>query len=113
MPDSLPVVKGTLDLLMLKALSWNPMHGVELIAWLESSTAGALEFDDSAIYQGLYRMEKRGLVSAAWGVSANNRRARYYKLTARGRAHLRKETERLVQSTRLVESILLASEGRA
>jgi PadR family transcriptional regulator PadR len=109
MPDALPFMKGTLDLLVLKALSWSPMHGVEIITWLEESSAGALEFDDSAVYQALYRMEKRELVTADWGVSDHNRRARYYRLTARGRAALQKETEKLLQSTRLVETILTAA----
>src|SRR5687767_15485840 len=98
MAESFPVVRGALDLLMLKALSLSPMHGVEMIAWLEDRSGGELEFDDSAIYQGLYRMEKRRLVSADWGVTENNRRARYYKLTAAGRAHLQSETERLLRS---------------
>lgn len=107
MAEALPIVRGALDLLMLKALSREPMHGVEMIAWLEARSGGELEFDDSAIYQGLYRMEERRLVSAEWGVTNNNRRARYYKLTVAGRAHLKSETQRLVRSARLIESILL------
>jgi PadR family transcriptional regulator, regulatory protein PadR len=106
--DQLPVMKGTLDLLLLKALSWAPMHGVEIIGWLESRSGGTLGFDDSAVYQGLYRMEKRGLVRAQWGVSDNNRRARYYELTRKGRAHLEQETARLIRSSQLVATILTA-----
>ena len=111
MAEPLPVVRGALDLLMLKALSPGPMHGVEMIAWLEERSGGELDCDDSAIYQGLYRMEKRRLVSADWGVTENNRRARYYKLTTAGRTYLKTETDRLLRSTRLIESILLPSTG--
>src|SRR5688500_1119885 len=107
MTAALPIVRGALDLIMLKALSLGSMHGVEMIAWLEDRSGGELGCDDSAIYQGLYRMEKRRLVKAEWGVTENNRRARYYTLTAAGRAYLKTETDRLLRSTRLIESILL------
>ena len=92
MSDPLPVVKGTLDVLVLKALLWTPMHGFEVIAWLEEHSGGALGVDDSAIYQALHRLEARGLVTVEWGVTENNRRARYYRPTAAGRAHRRAET---------------------
>ena len=102
----LPVVKGTLDLLALKALLGRPRHGFEVTSWIEEGSRGRLAFDDSAIYQALYRLEKRGLVEADWGVTENNRRARYYELTAAGRAHLREETERLVRYTEIVTGLL-------
>jgi PadR family transcriptional regulator PadR len=66
---SLPVVKGTLDVLVLKALLWTPMHGFEITNWLEERSANALEVEDSAVYQALYRMEERGLIEAEWGVT--------------------------------------------
>ena len=75
MAASLPVVKGTLDVLVLKALSWGPMHGFEVVSWLEQRSGGSLDVEDSALYQALYRMEKRELIDAAWGVTENNRRA--------------------------------------
>jgi PadR family transcriptional regulator PadR len=104
--ESLTVVKGTLDVLVLKALAWAPMHGFEITSWLEARSAGRLEVDDSALYQALYRMEQRGLIDAEWGVTENNRRARYYRVTAAGRAHLRAETERWLQYAETVTGIL-------
>ena len=104
--DSLTVVKGTLDVLVLKALSWAPMHGFEITAWLEARSSGRLEVDDSALYQALYRMEQRGLVDAEWGVTENNRRARYYRITPAGRARLRAETARWLQYAETVTEIL-------
>lgn len=79
MSDSLQLVRGTLDALVLRALSWAPMHGFEITSWLEERSGGDLEVNDSALYQALYRMEERRLVKAEWGVTENNRRARYYK----------------------------------
>ena len=104
--ESLAVVKGTLDVLVLKALSWAPMHGFEITAWLEARSGGRLEVDDSALYQALYRMEQRGLVTAEWGVTENNRRARYYRATPAGRAHLRAETARWLEYSETVTDIL-------
>jgi PadR family transcriptional regulator, regulatory protein PadR len=104
--EPLPVIKGTLDLLVLRALAWAPMHGFEITAWLEARSSGRLEVDDSALYQALYRMEQRGLIGAEWGVTENNRRARYYRVTATGRAHLRAETERWLQYSETVTEIL-------
>ena len=74
--DTLPLVKGTLDTLVLKALSWTPMHGFEITSWLEERSAGTLGVQDSALYQALHRLEERGLVTAEWGITANNQRAR-------------------------------------
>ena len=86
MPDTtVPVLKGTLDVLVLKALSWQPMHGFGIASWLERSSGGALGIEDSALYQALQRLEERGLLEAEWRISENNRRARYYKLIFDGR----------------------------
>ena len=109
MDDSVQVVKGTLDVLVLKALSATPMHGFEITMWIEDQSGGGLEFDDSAIYQAVYRLEKRAFVKATWGVTENNRRARYYRITKGGRAHLRAETRRMLQFTQLLTSILQPS----
>lgn len=106
MDERLPVVKGTLDLLVLKALSWTPMHGFEVTSWLEDRSGGALEFDDSAVYQALYRLEKQGLVAGEWGVTENNRRARYYRVAPAGRAHLAAGTDRLLRYAQMVAAIL-------
>jgi transcriptional regulator len=106
MDDSIPVVKGTLDLLVLKALMAGPAHGFEVASWIETHSDGAVTFDDSAIYHALYRMEKRGLVEAEWGVTENNRRARYYRVTRQGRDHLAEESERVLRFARTLATIL-------
>ena len=104
--DQLALVKGTLDVLVLKALSWGPMHGFEITTWLEDNSGGALDVDDSALYQGLYRLEGRELIAAEWGITENGRRARYYKVTPRGKAHLKQETATWVRYTETVTGIL-------
>ena len=110
--DSLPLLKGTLDLLIMKTLSWGPMHGYGIVTWLESNSGGTLGVDDSALYQALQRMEGRGWLSAEWGTSDNNRRARYYKLTAAGRQRLRTESATWLRYTESVTAILsLAQRG--
>jgi transcriptional regulator len=110
--DSLPLLKGTLDLLIMKALSWGPMHGYAVATWLEEQSDGSLGIDDSALYQALQRMEGRGWLSAEWGTSDNNRRARYYKLTPAGRQRLRAEAATWMRYTQSVTAILsLASRG--
>lgn len=105
----LPLLKGTLDLLVLRALTWGPMHGFEIVSWLEKAGSGSLEVEDSALYQAVYRLEARGLLEAEWGVTANNRRARYYALTSAGRAHLAAETRNWVQYADTVTTILTAT----
>jgi PadR family transcriptional regulator, regulatory protein PadR len=103
---ALPVVKGTLDLLVLKALSWAPMHGFELRDWFDEHAAGALAIEDSAIYQSLYRMERRDLVHADWGATPEGRRARYYSITAAGRARLRTEASQWTRYAEVVGTLL-------
>ena len=109
MADPLPLLKGTLDVLVLKALSWTPMHGFEITTWLESESGGALGIQDSALYQALHRLEARGLTRAEWGVTANNQRARYYRLTPAGRAHLGAETAQWMRYAETVTGILTAA----
>jgi transcriptional regulator len=106
MADTLPVVKGTLDVLVLKALSWGPMHGFEVTTWLEDRSGGALDVEDSALYQAFYRLEERDLVSADWGVTENNRKARYYRITSAGRAFLRAQTTQWLRYAETVSGIL-------
>lgn len=86
------LLHGTLDLLVLKALSWEPMHGFGLSKWIEERTNDELEIADSALYKSLYRLEDAGAITSEWGVAENNRRAKYYSLTSRGRQMLRSET---------------------
>ncbi|HEX8943562.1 MAG TPA: PadR family transcriptional regulator [Gemmatimonadaceae bacterium] len=104
----LPLLKGTLDLLILKTLSWGPMHGFGIALWLETRSNSTLGVDDSALYQSLHRLEGRGLVEAEWGVSENNRKARYYQLTRAGRQHLKRETSTWLRYTQAVGAILAA-----
>lgn len=104
--ESLPLLKGTLDLLVMKALSWGPMHGYGILSWLEARSDGALGVDDSPLYQALHRLEGRRMVEAEWGVTENNRRARYYSLTSRGRSHLEEEMSVWQRYAQSVSSIL-------
>src|SRR5262245_14082835 len=103
------IVKGTLDALVLKALSWGAMHGFEITSWLEDRSDGRLDVEDSALYQALHRLEERRLIAAEWGVTENKRRARYYALTPGGRAHLRAETENWLDYADAVSAILTAT----
>ena len=103
---SLPLLKGTLDLLVLKALSWGPMHGFAILSWLESSSGGTIGVEDSALYQALHRLEARELVDAEWGITQNNRKARWYRLTSAGRQRLRRETATWLRYTESVTQIL-------
>ncbi|HVE79874.1 MAG TPA: PadR family transcriptional regulator [Gemmatimonadaceae bacterium] len=90
--DTSDLLHGTLDLLVLKALSTTPMHGFGLSKWIEQRTGRELEIVDSALYKALHRLEDDGAIAAEWGVSDNNRRAKYYSLTPRGRQRLRADT---------------------
>ena len=90
--DTNDLLHGTLDLLVLKTLSWGPMHGYDITKWIEQATKGELEILDSALYKALHRLEDAGAIDTEWGISDNNRRAKYYLLTARGRQLLRAET---------------------
>lgn len=110
---TLPLFKGTLDLLVLQALSFGPTHGYGIVTWLEARSGGALAVDDSAVYQALHRLEGRRLVSARWGRSENNRRARFYELTPKGESHLAGERDVWERYTRSVSDILALDEGPA
>ena len=83
---------GTLDVLVLKTLSWRPMHGYAITTWIEQQTNGTLQVEDAALYKALHRLEERGHVESEWGLSENNRRAKFYQLTAAGRKQLRTDT---------------------
>lgn len=88
-PSPLTLVQGTLDVLILKALSAGAQHGYGITVWIHQRTDGDLGIQDGALYQALHRLAHRGLIDAEWGVSDNNRRARFYRLTAAGRRELR------------------------
>jgi PadR family transcriptional regulator, regulatory protein PadR len=110
MPELMPVLKGNLDVLVLKALTWGDRHGFEILDWLEQRSGGRLDIDDSAIYQALHRLEARNLVAAEWGVSDLNRRVRFYWLTDAGRAHLRAQTSKWSQYAFTISDILAATQ---
>ena len=90
--ETLELMKGTLDVLVLKTLSWEPMHGYGVSRWIRRRTGGTLDVEDAALYQALHRMEGRGWLESEWGRSENNRRAKFYRLTKKGRAQLRRQT---------------------
>src|SRR5438067_8746980 len=91
-PPDLDLLKGTLDVLVLKTLSWGPRHGYAVSRWIAETTDDALSVEEGALYAALHRLEQRGLVESEWGLSENNRRAKYYQLTRAGRAALRAQT---------------------
>ena len=86
------LLQGTLDMLVLKALTWGSMHGYGITRWLEQRTGAALQVEEGSLYPALHRMAKRGWVKSEWGVSENNRRAKFYELTRPGKKELEKET---------------------
>jgi len=85
------LVQGTLDMLVLKTLSRGPMHGYGIVEFIQQSSDDILRVEEGALYPALHRLELRGLLAAEWGISENNRRAKYYRLTAVGRKHLAEE----------------------
>ena len=85
------LLQGTLELLVLKTLTWGPMHGYGIASWIESATDDVLSVEEGSLYPALYRMTRKGWIAAEWGVSENNRRAKFYALTRRGREQLRAE----------------------
>ena len=92
MPPQAELLPGTLDLLILKALTWGPKHGYGVASWVRDTTDDKLNVEEGALYTALHRMEKRGLLESEWGLSENNRKAKYYQLTTQGRKQLRTKT---------------------
>lgn len=104
----MPLIKGTLDVLVLKSLSWGPAHGFEIVRWIEGQSGGEFPIENAALLQALHRLEERRLVAGEWGVTENNRRARYYSLTPGGKAALKEEAGALRTAMAALESILSA-----
>ena len=90
-PTANDLLYGTLNILVLKALSWQPMHGYAMSNWLRDTSGDTFDIDDAALYKSLHRLEEQGAIGSEWGISENNRRAKYYHLTAAGRKQLRDE----------------------
>ncbi|HEU5220077.1 MAG TPA: PadR family transcriptional regulator [Gemmatimonadales bacterium] len=105
------LLKGTLDVLVLKALSFGPMHGFEITRWIEDGSRGEFGIEAAALLQALHRLEERRLLTGAWGLTENNRKARYYSLTSAGKAHLKAEAGALRSSVAALTSILDAKGG--
>ena len=100
------LLQGTLDLLVLKTLSWGPRHGYAVARWIEQTTDDALRIEEGSLYPALYRMERRGWIEAAWGKSEIGQRIKIYSLTAEGRAQLRDESAQWSQFTAAVAKVM-------
>ena len=109
MPNKADLLPGTLDVLVLKAVSLGPLHGYGVLLRIEQMTHGALLVEQGALYPALFRLEQKGLLDTEWGVSDNNRRAKYYRLTSRGRRRLKDDT---ASWNRLVIAMTAALETR-
>lgn len=104
--DRLKLIQGTVDLLVLRALTRGPQHGYGVSAWIGERSGGELGLDEAALYQALHRLERRGLVASEWGLSENNRRAKYYEITRKGRRHLTEESSTWRRYARAVSAVL-------
>jgi transcriptional regulator len=108
----LDLVRGTLDLLVLKALSWGPMHGLAVLRWIEQTTRDQLLIEEGALYPALHRMEEKGWLDAEWGYTGRNRKAKFYRVTSSGRKQLASELTRWSRYTSVVD-LVLAARGAA
>jgi PadR family transcriptional regulator PadR len=106
------LLRGTLDLLLLKSLSWGPMHGLSVVRWIESVTHERLQIEEGALYPALHRLEERGWLEAEWGYTEKGRRAKYYQLTAAGRRQLSAELAKWSHYSEAVRLVLTTEGGR-
>lgn len=106
--SNLDILRGTLDLLILKAVSWGPIHGYDIARWIEGSADDVLKVEEGTLYPALHRLETRRWLSATWGVSENNRRAKFYSLTTSGRAQLKVEQNTFTRFANAVFAALAA-----
>ena len=110
MPESsVALLQGSLDLLVLKTLTWQPMHGFGIARWIQRLTDDALQVEEGSLYPALYRLENRGLIKAEWALTENNRRAKYYRLTKAGRRAVGEEAASWRRYVEAVELILQVS----
>ena len=105
-PERGTLLQGTLDLLVLKTLSWGPRHGYAIARWIEDTTDDALRIEEGSLYPALYRMERRGWIDAAWGKSEIGQRIKVYSLTTKGRTQLRTESAQWSTFTAAVAKIM-------
>src|SRR5581483_1602527 len=108
MPRSVDLLQGTLDLIVLKTLSWGPMHGFGIARWIQLTTRDVLQVEEGSLYPALYRMETRGWIRATWALTENGRRAKYYRLTPAGKRQLVSETESWDRLTGAIGRIMTA-----
>ena len=108
--DDLALIHGTLEVLVLKTLSWGSRHGYGIAQWIRDLSRDTLCIEDRALYLALHRMESRGWIESEWGLSENNRRAKYYTLTSSGRQQLRAKTAVWTQYSAVVSLLLAATE---
>ncbi len=108
MPKQAELLPGTLDLLILKAVSLGPLHGYGILLRIQQISGGALLVEQGALYPALYRLEEQDLLAAEWGTSENNRRAKYYSLTRAGEKRLRQETESWNRVSHAMSTVLRA-----
>lgn len=106
-------LQGTLEVLILKTLSWGPMHGYGIASWLVDRGSGALVIEEGSLYPALHRMESRGWIEAAWRMTEKKRRAKYYRLTPEGRRHLRVEASAWSTFAQAVAAVLDGREAPA
>ena len=111
--DRLFILKGALDILILKALSWGPMHGYGVTYWIRQVSEDAFDLQEGALYPALHRLEAKGWIDSEWGVSDNNRRAKYYELTALGRKQLRQELSVWARYAEAVTKVVSATQKPA
>jgi PadR family transcriptional regulator len=112
-PQSVDLLQGTLEFLVLKTLSWGPMHGFAIARWIRKATDDALEVEEGALYPALHRMERKGWIESDWGVTENNRRAKYYQITRLGREQLRREETSWTRYVSAVSKIMAAARASA
>jgi PadR family transcriptional regulator PadR len=104
--QNIPLLQGTLDVMILKALSTDSMHGYGVAVWLEQCTDNVLQIEEGSLYPALHRMQRKGWLDAEWGLSDNNRRAKYYRITPAGQKHLRQESASWEQFAGAVSTVL-------
>jgi len=102
------LLPGTLDMLILKALSLGPIHGYGVLRRIEATSRGLLSLEQGSLYPGLYRLQHRGLIRSEWGKSENNRRAKFYRLTEKGEIRLERETSRWTHMVEAISNVLIA-----
>ncbi len=107
-PDKLDLLRGTLDVLILKSLSWGPAHGYQVASTILQESGGVLLVEEGALYPALHRIEKKGWLEAEWGLSEKKRKAKYYRLTTEGRAELARRTQTWTRYATAVTRMLQA-----